>query len=512
MNTSGTVVERYDYDPYGQVSYLNANWGSISSSAYALNYLFQGLRLDTAVNLYDQRYRVDSPALGRPIQADPLGLGAGDSNVYRSEGNNPANVTDPLGLFPPDMWGGLQDQTKPGPGENYAGTCLENIPKIPQQGPDLVQQIDQQLQQRQRMAAQGMTPPPLTAGDVPIYGMDGNSTAGAAMVQAGKAIAYMTGAAGVSIITAPLLGPLDGVVFSAFIGAAAGYQAQGNSEKAIEMLIQGGLTALFSPAGTRMLGRALGNVANGVGKVLCDKLRILCFAEGTHLLVPGGSKPIEQFKPGDWILSAPDDDPEAPPEPKQVEEVFTNHLSVLNLHVCGQIIQTTPGHPFYVKGLGWTAAAALEVGDLLRSYDGRWIPVEDMCDSGEELPVYNLRVADHHTYFVGRRDWGFSVWAHNLDCDGLLGQLHHVISKKIWRALDKHAILKGLFKVRDPRFVTRAISAIAHKGYQKWHRDLDRRIVEWLERFVAASEEEFMQFLKTLYNDPDLLWRFPKGF
>src|SRR5262249_51445608 len=26
---------------------------------------------------------------------------------------------------------------------------------------------------------------------------------------------------------------------------------------------------------------------------------------------------------------------------------------------------------------------------------------------------YNLRIADHHTYFVGARDWGFSVWAHN---------------------------------------------------------------------------------------------------
>jgi hypothetical protein len=27
--------------------------------------------------------------------------------------------------------------------------------------------------------------------------------------------------------------------------------------------------------------------------------------------------------------------------------------------------------------------------------------------------VYNLRVSDYHTYFVGCLDWGFSVWAHN---------------------------------------------------------------------------------------------------
>src|SRR5581483_3096131 len=27
--------------------------------------------------------------------------------------------------------------------------------------------------------------------------------------------------------------------------------------------------------------------------------------------------------------------------------------------------------------------------------------------------VYNLRVADYHTYFVGAPEWGFAVWAHN---------------------------------------------------------------------------------------------------
>ena len=29
------------------------------------------------------------------------------------------------------------------------------------------------------------------------------------------------------------------------------------------------------------------------------------------------------------------------------------------------------------------------------------------------MQVHNLRIADHHTYFVGDHDWGFSVWAHN---------------------------------------------------------------------------------------------------
>ncbi len=34
--------------------------------------------------------------------------------------------------------------------------------------------------------------------------------------------------------------------------------------------------------------------------------------------------------------------------------------------------------------------------------------------------VYNLSVADYHTYFVGSPDWGFSVWAHNMEYEAKL--------------------------------------------------------------------------------------------
>ena len=54
----------------------------------------------------------------------------------------------------------------------------------------------------------------------------------------------------------------------------------------------------------------------------------------------------------------------------------------------------------------------LEIGDELRSHDGRWVAVEGVADSGEVTTVYNLRVADYHTYFVGEDDWGFAVWTH----------------------------------------------------------------------------------------------------
>jgi hypothetical protein len=138
-----------------------------------------------------------------------------------------------------------------------------------------------------------------------------------------------------------------------------------------------------------------------------------CFAAGTPLLTPDGDKPVEQFQPGDWILTAPEDDPNGPLEAKQVEEVFDSHSRLLHVQVNGQVIRTTAEHPFWVRGRGWTDAKDLMAGDWLRSHDERWVRVTGVVDSGEMAPVYNLRVADYHTYFVGRRDWGFSVWAHN---------------------------------------------------------------------------------------------------
>jgi hypothetical protein len=54
--------------------------------------------------------------------------------------------------------------------------------------------------------------------------------------------------------------------------------------------------------------------------------------------------------------------------------------------------------------------------------------VQEVFNNGEVTTVYNLRVADYHTYFVGSMAWGFSVWAHNAGCpnpDGPPGKKDH---------------------------------------------------------------------------------------
>ena len=63
------MVERYVYDPYGQVTVPDARLGvRRSGSAYAWIYLHQGGRFDATTGLYDFRNRDYSPALGRWMQ------------------------------------------------------------------------------------------------------------------------------------------------------------------------------------------------------------------------------------------------------------------------------------------------------------------------------------------------------------------------------------------------------------------------------------------------------------
>ena len=100
-------------------------------------------------------------------------------------------------------------------------------------------------------------------------------------------------------------------------------------------------------------------------------------------------------------------------EVQVVEEIFVRTSAIINLRARGHDIRTTAEHPFFVKGKGWICAHEIKQSDELLSHDGQWVTVEAVTDLKEVATVYNLRVSDYHTYFVGSRDWGFSVWAHN---------------------------------------------------------------------------------------------------
>lgn len=91
------------------------------------------------------------------------------------------------------------------------------------------------------------------------------------------------------------------------------------------------------------------------------------------------------------------------------------------------------------------------------------------------------------------------------------GQTHHAISKPIFRKLEKHATLKGRYTERDPRFAIRAADKPSHNGYQRWHRDVDEEVIQWLDENKKATPEQFEQLLRAIYNRPEMRARFPDG-
>jgi RHS repeat-associated protein len=97
-DTSGTVQERFVYDPYGTITTLNGPWGATTESFNWANFQ-QGGYLDVATGLYTFRNRLYSPVLGLWLQRHP----AGWSNLYRAFDGNPVSITDPLGLDPGPM-------------------------------------------------------------------------------------------------------------------------------------------------------------------------------------------------------------------------------------------------------------------------------------------------------------------------------------------------------------------------------------------------------------------------
>lgn len=99
VDGSGSVVERYAYDPFGSATIYSPDYSTVwTTSLYGQTYLWQGRPLDSGTGLYQFRHREVSAALGRPIQSDPLEFGAGDVNFYRWEGNGPTGNVDPSGL------------------------------------------------------------------------------------------------------------------------------------------------------------------------------------------------------------------------------------------------------------------------------------------------------------------------------------------------------------------------------------------------------------------------------
>jgi RHS repeat-associated protein len=97
VNTSGTVVERFVYNPYGSVTVLDASSWESTIDAYNWIYMFQGGRYNANNNLYLFDHRDYDPSTGTWLEQDPAGYVNG-ANRYQAFDSNPLVNSDPSGL------------------------------------------------------------------------------------------------------------------------------------------------------------------------------------------------------------------------------------------------------------------------------------------------------------------------------------------------------------------------------------------------------------------------------
>jgi RHS repeat-associated protein len=129
VNSSGSVVERYTYNAYGQMGVLNGSFSAIFNTAIGNGYTYTGRKRDSETGLLYYRNRYYHAQLGNFVTRDPIGYAAGDANLYRYIGNGPTGYVDPLGFGP----------IRPGdpfPGDPFPGRPLPPPPPpLPWPGP-----------------------------------------------------------------------------------------------------------------------------------------------------------------------------------------------------------------------------------------------------------------------------------------------------------------------------------------------------------------------------------------
>jgi len=139
------------------------------------------------------------------------------------------------------------------------------------------------------------------------------------------------------------------------------------------------------------------------------------FEAGTAILTKDGPKNIEDVKVGDLLASRDAFTAETVYRP--VTELFRRlapgmvRLSVAALGGRRETYGVTSELPFYKQGKGFTPVRNLVVGDVLLAEGGAKLTVAAIETVDHPIVVYNLEVAQDHSYFVGE----LRAWVHNAD-------------------------------------------------------------------------------------------------
>jgi hypothetical protein len=131
-----------------------------------------------------------------------------------------------------------------------------------------------------------------------------------------------------------------------------------------------------------------------------DYIPYSCFGNGTLVLTSSGPRAIETIEAGDLVLSQNSTTGVIDYRPVLVAHHNPPSPTLLVTLSNGDVITTSPFHRFWVAARGWVMARDLAEGYVLRTLGGTTRVAA--IDGGAEQLVFNLDVADTHTFFVGK--------------------------------------------------------------------------------------------------------------
>ena len=393
--SDGTILERYTYGTYGEL---------LCGSEKRIRFLFNGsYGVATDENgLYYMRARYYNSDIKRFINQDIKTGGIGDSqslNRYAYCEGNPVSLVDPFGLSP---------ENANGTGNKWTIHDTLNVVGLFWDGADLI--------------------------NAALYAKEGNwveaaKSAACALPFVGNVVAGVTKAtrlakAGETVCTIlKTASKLQNTVSSATQAlelagdARLEYAKEGRitanvAARAAGAVVMAGLSAASAKSLTKEVlnmskakeiafdtsGRSGASMESG--QTTC-RSGVGCFLAGTMVKTADGDTPIEEVAEGSYVLA---EDPETGEQGyRKVTRTYIHESDFLvHVYVGEERIDTTPEHPFYVEGTGFVTAGNLKAGDIIRTSDGRRLPIlkAELEELDEPVPVYNFEVEEFHTYYV----------------------------------------------------------------------------------------------------------------
>jgi hypothetical protein len=210
--------------------------------------------------------------------------------------------------------------------------------------------------------------------------------------------------------------------------------------------------------------------------------KLPCFAAGTAVWTPSGSRPIEVLSPDDIVLSY--DFERGSCVQHRILEVYRNQtLRFWHIDVDGTEILATSLHRFWVEGeTEWVEARHLRAGMQLRTTSGRTTTISRVeTREAPHATTFNLRIEETPTYFVGP-----GVLVHNAGAPSYsFGPL------RIYEATNPTLDAQGNLRFKDEIYIGQT-DDIARR--QMEHR---AEAVEQLQRTDLTPEQrEFWEFKK----------------